>query len=93
MACEERAAAEIVRCRKLEGLLTEKDTIISGLQHHLCQLDVQRKSAQESEASTLIQYLKSKVAQSEAEMRLALLESTSSLTEDGKRSVFSDIIV
>lgn len=87
LASEERVAGEIIRCRKLEGILVEKDTIISGLQHQLNQLDMQRKSAQENEASTLLHYLKSRVAQGEAERRLALLESNSSLIGDSKRSM------
>ncbi|VDK44740.1 unnamed protein product [Taenia asiatica] len=86
LACEDRVAAEAVRCRQLEGALNEKATIISGLQHQLNQLDAQRKAAQEKEASTLIKYLKSKTAQDEAERRLALLKSSSSIIENKKRS-------
>ncbi|KAL5969813.1 hypothetical protein TSMEX_002426 [Taenia solium] len=86
LACEERVAAEAVRRRQLEGALNEKATIISGLQHQLNQLDAQRKAAQEKEASTLLKYLKSKTAQGEAERRLALLESSSSIIENKKRS-------
>ncbi|KAL5107586.1 hypothetical protein TcWFU_003817 [Taenia crassiceps] len=85
LACEERVAAEAVRCRQLEGALNEKETIISCLQHQLNQLDAHRKAAQEKEASTLIKYLKSKTAQDEAERRLALLESGSSIIEDKKK--------
>ncbi|VDM33446.1 unnamed protein product [Hydatigera taeniaeformis] len=85
LACEERMAAEAVRCRQLEGALNEKATIISGLQHQLYQLDAQRKKAQEMETSTFLKYLNSKVAQDEAKRRLALIDSSTSLIE-GKRS-------
>ncbi|CDS37295.1 conserved hypothetical protein [Echinococcus multilocularis] len=86
LACEERVVAEVVRCRQLEGSLNEKDTVISALRHQLNQLDAQWKSAQEMEASTLTKYLKSRTAHNEAEKRLALLESSSSIIWDKKRN-------
>lgn len=85
MACEERAASEAVRCRQLEGTLNEKEAVIEGLRHQLDQLDIQRKSAQEKEASTLREYLKSRAAQDEAERRLAMLESRSTLNATEQR--------
>lgn len=74
MACEERATSEAVRCRQLEGMLSEKGAVIEGLRHQLNQLDMQRKSAQEKETSILREYLKSKA---EADRLLALFESRS----------------
>nr|CDS34065.1 conserved hypothetical protein [Hymenolepis microstoma] len=85
MACEERAASEAVLCRQLEGTLSEKEAVIEGLRHQLNQIDIQRKSAQEKEASTLREYLKSRAAQDEAERRLAMLESRSTLNAIGQR--------
>ncbi|VUZ50392.1 unnamed protein product, partial [Hymenolepis diminuta] len=50
----------------------------------------QRKSAQEKEASTLREYLKSRAAQDEAERRLAMLESRSTLnTTEQRHSYYS----
>ncbi|KAM7532718.1 hypothetical protein Aperf_G00000130541 [Anoplocephala perfoliata] len=83
LACEERAASEAVRCRQLEGRLSEKEAVIEGLRHQLNQLDIQRRSAQEKEALTLREYLKSRA---EADRLLALFGSCST---DMRRSYYS----
>ncbi|VDN96333.1 unnamed protein product [Rodentolepis nana] len=91
MACEERAASEAVLCRQLEGTLSEKEAVIEGLRHQLNQIDIQRKSAQEKEASTLREYLKSRAAQDEAERRLAMLEFRSTLNTTGQRRSYCSL--
>uniref|UniRef100_A0A5K3FLA4 Nucleoprotein TPR n=1 Tax=Mesocestoides corti TaxID=53468 RepID=A0A5K3FLA4_MESCO len=83
LSCEERLAAETVRCRQLEGVLNEKEAIINGLQH---QLSVQRKVAQEKEASILLRYLNARAMQEETDKRFPFRESMSSIMGDMKRS-------
>ncbi len=48
----------MVRARKLEGMLVEKEATIGGLQHQLCQADVQRRLAADVQAhASLMRHL------------------------------------
>ncbi len=49
----------MVRARKLEGMLVEKEATIGGLQHQLCQADVQRRLVADVQAhASLMHHLR-----------------------------------